>query len=280
MDMESQDIIHVAVAPPAAPDSDLVRAAASIIDKSPSTTRLLLAGRIPRLVAHYRSLASAETAASALRHLGLRAIALRDAELLRPSQTFKAHALQFGDTDIEFWDKVGRSIRIAPGEASLIVRGTMEIREDREKTTTKTKLNVPATLLTGGIPIRRKITEKTVETITETEAFVRVYSKSYEDASVEIRQHEFDYSCLGSEMAPASLINFSRLVARIRDTFPQATYDDRLTKAFVVDLPSANPWEKIDASCNLIHFFENPSVGIESHAGDRTGKGQPRERQS
>ncbi len=264
------DIIHVAVAPLAVPDPDRIRAIASIVNKSPSAIQLLLAGRIPRLLAHYGSLASAESSASALRHLGLRAMAFEDGELLRPSRTLMAHSMAFRDGEIQFRDKVGRLMTIGTVQASLIVRGTMEAREEREKTTTKTRLNVPATLLTGGIPIRRKITEKSVDTITHTEAFLRVYSRSYEDTIVEIRQHEFDYSCLGSEMAPASLINFSRMLARIRNAFPQAAYDERLMAPFGSDMPSAAPWEKVDIASNLVYLFANPSVGIEIPAADET----------
>ena len=95
--MESHDIIHVAVAPLPVLGPELIQTVASIINRSPSATRLLLAGRIPRLVAHYGDSASAEETTSALRHVGLRAIALKDAELLRPSRKFVAYTLAFGD---------------------------------------------------------------------------------------------------------------------------------------------------------------------------------------
>jgi hypothetical protein len=260
--MESHHIIHVAVVPATGLDSGQILAVASIINRSPPATRLLLAGRVPRIVAHYGALASAETAASALRDLGLRAMAFTDAELLRPSRIFTAHTLRFGDGYVQFRGKAERSVRIESLEASLIVRGTIETREHRAKTTTKMKLNLPMTFLTGGIPIRRRTTEKTVETLTKTEAFMRMYSKKPAEACVEVRQHEFDYSCLGSQMTLSSLTNFSNLVGRIRGELPQATYDDRLTKAFVVDMPFATPWEKIDILCNLIYLFENPLRGL------------------
>jgi len=132
--------------------------------------------------------------------LGLTVVACKDIDIRRPAQSFKSQAAQFGQHEITFRDKSGRFLKLGAGEAFLIVRGTLEIHEDIEVTKTKRKLNLPATILTGGIPIRRKVTEKTIESSTTTEAFVRVYSKNSMDAdinNIEIRQHNFDYSCLG-----------------------------------------------------------------------------------
>lgn len=254
--MDSHNIVHVAVLPPNVVDAEQATRIASIINKSVYSTRLLFAGRIPRIIAHYSTSEQAESTIQKLRHLGITAIACEDAKLRSLSKSFSVYVLKFGEKGISFWDRSSKSIKMEPVDAFLIIRGTMETREDTEVVRSKMKLNLPATLLTGGIPIRRKITEKTVETSTKTEAFVRVYGKKSSDTNIEIKQYEFDYSCLDPPIALSSLANFTGLVTRIRNTFPQAVFDDRLTRDFSVDVPITTPWEKIDIICNLIYIFK------------------------
>ena len=249
---------YAAVVPPAAPDPGLVAAVAKAIGKTPAATRLLLAGRVPRIAAGFGIRADAGSVVEGLRLLGLDALTFSAEELRLSSHVFSAHALRIGELKVDFLDR-GGSMAVYSGDVSLVIRGNAESREEVERTATKTKLNLPATLLTGGIPIRRKITEKTVEVSTSIEAFVRIYARKSALDCVQIRQHDFDYSCLGSDMGPASLANFSRLVGKIRGVFAQAAYDDRLTRAFTVDVPPATPWDKIDIACKLIYKFWNSS---------------------
>jgi hypothetical protein len=256
--MDIHDRVHVALLPPDRVDDDLVQKSATIINKSPYITRLLLAGKIPRIIGHYSSMQPAEVVVKGLVDLGLKVIACKDTDIHRPAQSFKARAMQFGQNEITFRDKSNRSLHLDADQAFLIIKGMLEMHEDIEVTKTKRKLNLPATILTGGIPIRRKVTEKTIESNITTESFMRVYSKNALDADIhnfEIRQYNFDYSCLGKEIAPASLVNFISLVTRTRGTFPKAILDDRLTRYSGIDLPSATPWEKIDVICNLIYIF-------------------------
>ncbi len=260
--------IFVAVLPPAGLVPGLVTAVAKIVGKSPAATQLLLAGRIPRIVACFENVFDARSAVEGLVLLGLRASECSGEELHRPSNVLAAHGLRIGELKVDFLDRGGGSTTVHSGDAWIVIRGNVESRQEVERTTTRTKLNLPATLLTGGIPIRRKITEKTVEVSTSTEEFVRIYSRKSAYDFVQIRQHDFDYSCLGSDMGPASLVNFSKLVDRIRRAFAQAAYDDRLTRAFTVDVPSATTWDKIDIACKLICRFWDPSASHGSPAGD------------
>ena len=51
--MAIPEILHVSIAPPHVLDTNLVKETAAIIDKDLYGTRLLLAGKIPRVIAHY-----------------------------------------------------------------------------------------------------------------------------------------------------------------------------------------------------------------------------------
>lgn len=243
--MDSGDIVHVAILPPKEIEADRIQKVASVINADLPGTRVILAGKMPRLIAHYSTMEAAELVAQSLRHLGLTAITCRDTELRKPTHSFRAHVLKFHQKGIECWDKAGQPTKMDSTDAFLILTGMVEIREETEVTKTSLKLNLPATLLTGGIPIRRKVTEKTTKISVKTDSFVRVYDKKSSDSDVEIRRLDFDYSCLGTKVAASSLANFNTLVARIRDVFPRAIFDDRLAGDFGIDLPSTTPWGKL-----------------------------------
>jgi hypothetical protein len=267
---DSHDTIFVAVQPPAAPDTDLIQKAAVIIKKSPQITGLLIAGKTPKIAARFSTLQEAEAAVQNLKSLGLPAIVCLEADLRKPTHCFQANTLEFAQAFISFRNKDNQTFNFEPADAYLIIKGTIDIYEDTEVTKTKMKLNLPATLLTGGIPIRRKITEKTRQTLTKNEAFLRVYSQKTANSSVEIRQHEFNYTCLGDEMALSSSVNINKLLIKIRQSLPKAKFDDRMTRFWGIDVPSATPWEKVDITCNLIYQFERAARVNEKIEADST----------
>ena len=120
---------------------------------------------------------------------------------------------------------------------------------------TKTKFNLPATILTGGIPIRRRVTEKTKNRSFQSECLARLYDRKLSESSIEILQHGIDYSFLGTKIAYSSLENFSTVVAKIREAFPEAIFDDRLMKPYKADVPCIGVRDKLEINCKLIYLY-------------------------
>jgi hypothetical protein len=260
----SDDNTHyVAVLPMKAAEIDLVHRVASIIGKDLYGTRLLLAGRVPKIVARYDTREAAELTVTSLKGLGIPAITCQDVELRKPSRGFRAQSLRFGAGEITFSSKSGQLAKMELDEAFLILTGRVETSESIEVTRTKMKLNVPLTLLTGGIPVRRKVTEKATETVAHIESFVRLYGRQSPDSNIEIRQHDFDYSCL-PKVAASSQRNFGDLTATIRGAFPRAVFDDSLTGNFGLGLPYTTPSENVDIICKLIYLFTRSSTRLDS----------------
>jgi hypothetical protein len=254
---ESQGPLHVAVVPPNWTDPERIQAVASIIKKDLYGTRLLLAGKIPRVIATYPEINLAQITAQSLLNLGSIVKICRDLDLRR-QPTLVARSLIFSDSETEFVDGKGKSAKFLKDDVLLLVTGEVEIREDKEVTKTSSKLNLPVTLLTGGIPVRRKVYDKIVQTITHTERFAMIYSKEALQASIELRQNDFDYSCLGPETAASSLVNFSKIVTKLKQAYPNAAFDDSLNRAFRSDVPTRNSWDAAHLVCNLICIFSSP----------------------
>jgi hypothetical protein len=159
--MAGHDIVHVAVAPPDTLETNLIEKVAAIVNKDPYGIRLLLAGEIPRVIAHYDDVQTAESVAQSLKDLGLVTIVCKDSELREPSSKFRAHTMEFGEGKILFWDKGGRARRMVSRNVFLIVKGRTRAYIEADTTRTKMKFSLAGTVLTGGIPIWRRVNEKT-----------------------------------------------------------------------------------------------------------------------
>jgi len=251
--MADYEVIHIAVAPPANLDANLVRSVATVINKSLSYTRLLLAGEVPKVIAHYDSIQMAESVIQNLRNLGLVAIACRDSELRQFPQTFRAQTLEFREKEVLFRDSASREKRIVENNVFLILTGRMETPVEVETTKTKTKFSPTRTLLMGGIPIWRRVGEKTTARSIQAEYFARLYDRKSPVPSVEILQQHMNYSFLGAKVAASSFTNFGIVVQRLREVFPQAIFDNRLAK------PSSR--EDIETNCRLIYLFHTVTSG-------------------
>jgi len=254
--MDVYDIVHVAVAPSDTVETSLIKEVAGIINKDLYETRLLLSsGKIPRIVAHCQGMPVANSVAQRLRALGLVTIVCKDTELRQPSRRFRAFTLKLGDEDVVFQDKGSQARTIRAGNALLILKGVIKNYTETEAESTRMKFSLAGTVLTGGVPIFRKVKEKSSELSVETECFVRCYDQMSPDISVEILQHDFDYSFLKTKMASSSHVNLNTTIAELRRTFTQAVFDDRLTQPFRVDIPSTTQRDDIEIICKLVFLY-------------------------
>ncbi|MCJ7515651.1 MAG: hypothetical protein MUO89_06765 [Dehalococcoidia bacterium] len=253
--MAEYEVVHVAVAAPAVLDEGLVRKVSEIIGKNLYETRLRLTGKIPKIIANYSTMQLAELAAQILRGLGLIVIVFSDSELRKPWHIYKARNLKFEEQAITFYDRNGQAKRMEAGEAFLILSGRMEAYTEKEVTKTVKKLNLGLTLLTGGIPITKNVKEKTVSKSFQKESYLRLYYRTSPELAIEIVQHDFDYSFLGTEMVASATANFSIAIKKIREALPQAIFDDRLIEPFGADMPAAMQQDNIESNCKLFYWY-------------------------
>jgi hypothetical protein len=259
--MTDSEVIHIAVDPPTNPDPNLVGSVANVINKSPSQTRLYLAGELPKVIAHCDSIEAAESVIRNLRNLGLAAIACRDSELRQSPQTFGVQTLEFREKEVLFRDVAGRERTIVENNVFLILVGKIETSVEVETTKQKTKFSLPRTLLMGGIPMWRRVDEKSTTNCIEAECFARVYERESPNLSVDILQHHMNYSFLGSKVATSSFTNFGTVVLELRQVFPKAIFDDRLVKPSALTVSPSRGWEGIEIKCKLIYLFHAVTTG-------------------
>jgi len=267
--MTEEQTTHVAIAPPEVLEHGLVEEVASVLNKETSDTRLLLAGIIPKIVAHCQDRQAADLMAEKLRGLGLAAIAVGDPELYGQRQRFDARTIEFHERAVLFRDKRGNARKMEAENVFLILKGRTRSRVEAkdEKTKTKTKLNLPATLLTGGIPIWRTVRERTAEVSVASQRFAWICERDSWETSVEIPEAQVDYSFLGTEMASSTTTNFETLIARLRRAFPQAIFDDRLTKYPTASAASSRALDSIEVKLRLVYMFHVAETTLDTRGG-------------
>lgn len=259
--MAKGELVYIALAPPADLDEDLVKNAAVVLNKSTYDTRLLLRGKIPKVIARHESLLSAESLTQQLRDLGLDAITCRDSDLRRLPPAFMAQTLEFGEKEVLFQDSAGGEQRLAAGNVFLILVGGVEISVEEERTRSTVKFSLGRTLLMSGIPMWRRVEEKTTEQSTQDEYFARLYQRQSAEPAVDLFQHRLNYSSLGEKVAASSFRNFNTIVQRLRQLFPRAIFDDRLTTPSLLAASSGKTWEDIEINCKLIYLFHAAGNG-------------------
>lgn len=249
-------MVYIAIAPPRTLDEALLKRAAFLVNKEISDMRLLLAGEIPRTIAAHPNTETADSIAQCLRDAGLVAFVCSDSELRNRSAGFVAHTVSRGEREVIFCDRQGREVRIEASEAFLIMRGRMQVAIQEKTSTTKMKLNVAATVLTGGLPIMRRVTQKTTKESFQAEDFVRIFDRRSSSPRVEMSQNHVDYAFLGAELTPSAPANFKILVTKLREWFPLAIFDERLVRRFGTDVATAGPGEAVEINCKLIYLCQ------------------------
>ncbi len=260
--MAEHEIVHIAIAPPDTLGAGLIEKVAAIVNKDLYDTRLLLRGNIPRIITQCQSIPTAESIVQSLRDLGLVAIICEDSELRKPSQSFVARTMQFGEGEVLIWEKDGQTRRVGPDDVFLMLKGSMPTYTEAESTTTRMKFSLTATLLTGGIPIWRRVREKTRGVSVQDKCFARLYSRGSSEPSVDIIQDYMDYSFLGEKMNYSSLANFGTVIAGLREIFPQAIFDERLMRPFDEHMPPATALSELEVNCKLIYLCHLAASGL------------------
>jgi len=254
--MAETEIVYIAVIPLEYPSINLVKAVAGIIGKDTYQTRLLLMGSVPRVVARCNGAKEAEALAQKLKEVGLTIIVCPDSELRRPFKGLRAQTIEFGDRGVTFKED-GVRVTLGVGEVFLIIKGTMLTYPPEPSPEVKIKLSPKASLLRD-LPIMKKVHKKSGDQSKQPEYFLRLTERKSSSPVVEIMQFRMDYSFLGPEATMSSLTNFTTVTKRLKQVFPKAIFDEKLTRTYAVDIPGTTPDEDIDINCRLIYFQHLP----------------------
>ncbi|MEN8614287.1 hypothetical protein ABFB09_03240 [Dehalogenimonas sp. THU2] len=249
------EMIHLAVMPPVETPAPLIRSVSEIVAQPDYQVRLLLAGRLPRIIAHYPDEPPAVVALKALANLGLTVFTIADAELRQPvSPELFAHSVRIEGNQATFTSHDGRTMTLKDSDVLLLLTGRRAgIPWEEPAAQTRVKLNLPATLATVGIPIMKRVAVEQKNAPEETvQQFIRLYDFRSDIPAVEIRQSDFDYSFLGSRMGLSAAANIGVAVTVLRECFNGSYFDDALLSGFQHQSRSISGIDKVEENCLLL----------------------------
>jgi hypothetical protein len=251
--MDNEEIWHIIIEPSTNIEPNLIAQLAKVLNKDLYSTRYSLVGKIPKIIAHYKDAKEANRIAEQLSPLGIQCFIYPNSELRKMSAAiFRAYSLRF---DQEYFVLEGKNMVqkvLNTGTIFLIIKGKTQSYIDKVIIKTKTKLNLSATLLTGGIPISKKITEKTITAEQQIGYFIRLYPKDGKEPAIEIERNSFNYSGLGARLSTDASINFNTLLKLIQELYPEAIVDERLVETLRPTMYSDTSREDRNLHCTLI----------------------------
>lgn len=247
--MNGQNIFHVVITAPSTVDSALIEKVAAVLELEPYIISPLLSAAIPKIVAQYPTRQLADSTVQRLKALGLGAFICLDSELHKPPVLpFKAYNLQQDTNETTFFDMSGRKLSIRENDVFLILTATKTNKTTEKATSPKMKFSLAGTVLTGGIPVWRKVKEETQQVSIQQEGLIRIYKSVSFDPIVEIVQTRFNYSFLGTKITLSSSTNLNATVIELRTQFPNAAFDDRLSK-------NISTGDQFEIDCRLIFLY-------------------------
>lgn len=252
--MTTDDLIDIIIAPSNKTDEELIQKVAAVLGQDLYHTRYLLASKFPKVISQRNDPKKGEEILQLLKTLGFVSFYLKDYELKKPIRLFIAKSIEFTNDNIIFKDKIGQLFKLEKNNVFLILKGILRSIEETEVVSNIKKLSITATLMTGGIPINRTIQQKSNQVTTQNVGLLRIFEKNSMDFCLEITQRNFNYSCLGSEMSPSSLCNINLLANKIREFFPDAVFDDKLS-VFPLNTSSSSLFNNIDINCKLLYLY-------------------------
>jgi hypothetical protein len=195
----------------------------------------------------------AEQRAERLRAAGFQTALLTGDEIDAEERARTVRQFSLGDHELRVTTDKGDSLGIPFQDISLILRGTMIVRDVSTETVKKRSVSPGRAVLSGGLVLTK--TTKAVQEVThdERQGFVNLYAA---DGSIlTFREKSLLYDSFGPALKPSQAANFSHLVSELRRRCLQAPYDDRLlSRAGQVALlgPSLTPEDHLVVATALL----------------------------
>lgn len=215
--------------------------------------RQRLIGGGPAVVASFADSHQAEALAAKLNQGGMATLVIDAAAVGSGSGHFVVRRFELGERLLRIETVDGRSAEIAYGEIDLLLPGTRIAGQAESMTVTERKFSLGRTILSGGIPMTRKV-ERQEEVTTEDRTRL-LYLYAGNRPQVVFSQSGMTYDGLGASMKMSQELNFAFLTSELRRLSPGAVYDDRLlNRAGQVRLlgPALNPETNLDLSAEIL----------------------------
>jgi hypothetical protein len=205
---------------------ELVQALAKVLDITPYEARQRMIGGGPAVVACQADPQLARDLALNLSWAGISSRVVDASMVCGKGCQLIVRRFEFGASSLSIEAGDGESLTI-PYEGIRLLLPAMDISGHAEtKMVTERKLSLGKTLLSGGVPMTKKVSHE--EEVRSEERRKLLYLFAGDMRPVVFRQDEMIYDGLGPAMKPSRELNFAVLVSELRGRAMNAFWDERL----------------------------------------------------
>jgi len=205
---------------------ELVQTLAASLGITAYEMRQRLIGDGPSVVAAFADQHQARTVAMKLNLAGV-ATLIVDADALRSKAgRFLVRRFELQERCLRIEDHDGRCAEIAYGDIDLLLPGTRIVEQSEIITVTERKFSLGKTILSGGMPLTKKVERQEEVMREERENILYLYAADH--PPVLFSQTGMTYDGFGPAMKLTRELNFAFLKSELRRLCPTAGHDDRL----------------------------------------------------
>jgi hypothetical protein len=180
----------------------------------------------PAVVARYGEIEPAWACAGRLRANGISPILLTEEDLETDARRFLVRGFELGGQGITATSRRGDTTQIAYQDLDLFLRGVRVDERTELKTTEQRKFSLSRAVMTQGLMMTKTVRQTDKVASVEREEFFHLYADGR--PPLVFRSGALDYRSFGAALQPSVQANFTHLVERMRQAFPNARYSERL----------------------------------------------------
>jgi hypothetical protein len=180
----------------------------------------------PAVVASFPDPVPAAALESKLAQRGIKALVLDAAAVCGSAGSFIARRFELGESLLRIETGDRQSVEIPYREIAALLPGMSISGTVETRTVTERQLSLGKTLLSGGIPMTKKVAHEEEVTTEERRKFLYLYASGR--LPVVFSQDGMTYDGLGPAKKLSREQNFAYLISELRRLSPNAVYDDRL----------------------------------------------------
>ncbi len=234
---------------------DLIQAISSALGIMPFEGRQLMIGGGPTVVANFANPQQAQVLAQRLNQNGISTLVVDAAEVYARAAHLFVRRFELNESSLHIETDSQQHVEISYGDIDMFLPVTSIVMHSEIETVTERKLSIGKTIMTGGIPMSRKV--KHQEEVTNEERSKGLYLYTCNQQLVVFIQNSLNYDGLGPAVQPSREQNFAYLISELRQRSPEAIYDDRLNnRAGLVRLlgPTLRPENNLELAVEILNL--------------------------
>jgi hypothetical protein len=233
--------------------AELAQALSAVLGITVFEARQRLIGGGPAVAASFADPRQAQALAAKLVQGGFATLVVDAAPTRSGTGHFVVRRFELGERSLRIESVDGQSAEIAYGEIDLLLSGTRIAGQTESITVTERKFSLGRTVLSGGLPLTKKVSRQEEVSTEERTKFLFLYADNR--PQVVLRQSGMTYDGFGAAMKMSRELNFAFLTSELRRLTPEAVYDDRLlNRVWQVRLlgPAQNFENNLDLAAEIL----------------------------